>query len=84
MHESSLIASLIEQVEMAAREHGAARVTAVVLLQGALDPSGPEHLREHFAAAAPGTILEGAELRIEANPEPLSSGIILKTVEMEK
>ena len=84
MHESSLIASLIEQVEASAREHDATRVVSVEILQGALDSSGPEHLREHFTAAAPGTMLEGASLRILSNPDPLSTGLVLQSVELEK
>lgn len=84
MHESSLIADLIAKVERAARENGATRVLAVEISMGALEPAGPDHLREHFEAAAPGTMLEGAELRITTNPEPLSSGILLQSVELER
>jgi len=84
VHESSLIESLIRQVESHARENNAKRVISIELLQGALDVSGPEHLRQHFEAAAPGTIIENAELRITADPDPLSSGIILQSIELER
>jgi len=84
MHESSLIENLIGQVEDHARKNGAKRVISVELVQGALDVSGPEHLRQHFRTAAPGTIIENAELRITADPDPLSSGIILQSIELER
>ncbi len=84
MHESSLIADLIAAIERAAIESKATRVLAVELSLGALEPAGEEHLREHFIAAAPGTIVEGAELRITRNLDPLSSGVTLQAVELER
>ena len=84
MHESSLIADLIAKVEDAAKENNATKVVAIDLSFGALEPAGPEHLREHFAAAAPGTIVEGAELRITRDPDPLSSGVNLQSLELER
>jgi Zn finger protein HypA/HybF involved in hydrogenase expression len=84
MHESSLIENLIEQVAEHVREQKASRVVSVELLQGALDSSGADHLRAHFTAAAPGTVIEGAELRVKLNPDPLSSGIILQSIELER
>jgi len=84
LHESSLIADLIAAIEQAAAESNATKVVAVELSLGALEPSGEEHLREHFIAAAPGTIVEGAELRITRNPDPLSSGVTLQAVELER
>ena len=83
MHESSLIHDVIEQVEKLASKHHAKKVVAVELLQGALDSSGQQHLHQHFRAAAPGTVIAGAELRISPNPDPLSGGIILQTVELD-
>ncbi len=84
MHEASLIADLIAKVEQAARDHGAHRVITVAISVGALDPAAPEHLRGHFEAAAAGTMLEGAELRITRNPDPLTSGLLLESVELER
>ena len=84
MHESSLIADLIAKVEETARRNGAAKVVSVEISLGALEPAGEDHLREHFNAAAPGTMLAGAELRFTRNPDPLSSGLILQSVELER
>ncbi len=84
MHETSLIQEVIEQVEKLVQEHDATKVVTVELLQGALDSSGPQHLRDHFIAAAPGTVLEDAEVSISANPDPMSHGIILQTVELDR
>jgi len=83
VHESSLIADLLEKVEAIARENSATRVTAIEITIGALEPAGPDHLREHFNAAIPGTIAEGAELRFRMNEDPLSGGLLLQSVELE-
>ncbi len=84
MHEASLIADLIEKVETVARENGAARVVAVDILIGALDDTTVDHVREHFDMAAPGTLLEGAELRLKIDEDPLSRGLLLQSVELER
>ncbi len=68
MHELSIAISLIELAEGAAREAGAARVTAVHLRLGALSGVVREALEFSFPIAAEGTALEGARLLIEELP----------------
>jgi hydrogenase nickel incorporation protein HypA/HybF len=83
MHESSLIPDLIEKITVLAKENGAQRVTAVDVTIGAMSGIDGDHLREHFAAAATGTLAEGAELRCRISQDPLSTGVILKSLELE-
>jgi hydrogenase nickel incorporation protein HypA/HybF len=86
MHESSLIAGLMEKIAAIAREHGASRIAAVEITIGALAFIGPEHLREHFVLAAAGTLAEGAELRIRVSDDPQdpdAGSIRLEAVEIE-
>ncbi len=68
MHELSVCNALIEQVEVIAREHRAARVASIVLRIGPL--SGIEiALMEHaYPLAATGTVAEDAKLVIESLP----------------
>jgi len=66
MHELSLIIDLMRKIDVIAREQGARRVVGVKVRLGALSHISPAHLREHFEAAATGTIAEAATLDIEA------------------
>jgi hydrogenase nickel incorporation protein HypA/HybF len=84
VHESSLIADLLEKIEAVAHEHSADKVTAIEISIGALSGIGPDHLREHFNAAAAGTVAEGAELRLNMDEDPLSTGLLLQSVELER
>ncbi|USN98007.1 MAG: hydrogenase maturation nickel metallochaperone HypA [Phycisphaeraceae bacterium] len=68
MHELSIAASLIEIAEDAAREAGAGRVRALRVRVGALSGVVIEALEFVYAAAAEGTLCEGARLEIEAVP----------------
>ncbi len=65
MHEQSLLRSLIHQIEAIARAHEAHRIRVVRLKIGPLAHVDAEHLREHFVAAAHGTVAENALLEIE-------------------
>jgi len=69
MHEMSLLRGLLNQIEAAARRHGAARVSVVRLKLGPLAHIEPDHLREHFAQAARGTLADFARLEIETTDE---------------
>lgn len=69
MHEMSLLRGLLGQIERMAREHGADRIGVVRLRLGPLAHIEPDHLREHFVAAARGTIADGARLEIETTDE---------------
>ena len=81
MHESGVIEDLMKAVESAARANNAQKVTSIKLTIGALAGIEPDHLRDHFAIAAVGTIAEGAELHIETTEEP--SGILLQSLDLE-
>jgi hydrogenase nickel incorporation protein HypA/HybF len=68
MHELSLMAGLLRQIEEAALASGAGRVTAVSLKVGELAGVEPALLSGAFDLLAPGTVAEGASLDIEHVP----------------
>ena len=69
MHEMSLLRGLLRQIETLARRNAAGRVTVVRMKLGPLAHIEPDHLREHFAEAARGTVAEGTRLDIETTEE---------------
>jgi hydrogenase nickel incorporation protein HypA/HybF len=69
MHEMSLLRGLLHQIEALACRNSAGRVTVVRLKLGPLAHIEPDHLREHFAQTARGTVAEGARLDIETSEE---------------
>ena len=85
MHEHSLIASLIKQIEAVARENNAAKVTGVKVKLGALSNISPGHFREHFENETGGTIAEGARLDIETAEDindPHAQAILLDSIDV--
>jgi hydrogenase nickel incorporation protein HypA/HybF len=50
----------MRKIDAIAREQGARRVVGVKVRLGALSHISPAHRREHFEAAATGTIAEAA------------------------
>jgi len=84
MHESSLIPDLISKITALASENGSHRVTEVHVTIGALTGMDGDHLREHFIEAAAGTVAEGAQLQCRISDDPLSSAIILDSLELER
>jgi hydrogenase nickel incorporation protein HypA/HybF len=69
VHEISVVQSLIDEVAVAAGTGSGGepwRVTAVRVRVGVMSGVVPEALRFAFDAAAPGTVLAGARLRIES------------------
>lgn len=68
MHELSLVASVFEVLEEKAREHGAARVTKVVLDVGIMSGAVPDLLESAFDAYKKGTLAAGARLEIVVVP----------------
>jgi len=68
VHELSLVASVFDLLEDKAREHGGARVTAVVLKVGVLSGVVPDLLESAFEAYKKGTLAESARLEIAAVP----------------
>jgi hydrogenase nickel incorporation protein HypA/HybF len=86
MHEFSLINDLMRKIDAIAREQGARRVVGVKVRLGALSHLSPDHFREHFEAAATGTIAEAARLDIETlrdERDPHSQDVLLDSVEVE-
>lgn len=84
MHEASLMHDLMEKILDVAKDKGD-RVTAVSIWLGALSHMSPAHFREHYAAAAKGTIAEGAALNIELSEDinhEYAQSILLKNVEV--
>ena len=87
MHESGLIADLLDKIETLARDNSAQKVTSVEVSIGALAGIGPDHFREHFLLETSGTVAEGAELRIKVSDDPLSPNshsVLLESVELER
>ncbi|MBI3962081.1 MAG: hydrogenase maturation nickel metallochaperone HypA [Deinococcus sp.] len=85
MHESSLMAGLLQRIESIAREHGASRVVAVTVQLGALAQVSPDHFREHFVRSASGTVADGARLDIQVLSDvrdPQAQAIVLAGVEL--
>ncbi len=85
-HELTLLADIMRKVEQVASEEHASAVSAVSVELGALAHISPEHLREHFAIAARGTVAECARLDIDAREDitdPNAQEIILRSVEVE-
>ncbi len=86
MHERHLTEDIVHKLEALAGAEGGRRVTRVRVHLGALSHFTPEHFREHFAAAAAGTVVEGAEVQAELGDDPTAPGaqdVLLETVELE-
>ncbi|NIO11993.1 MAG: hydrogenase maturation nickel metallochaperone HypA [Deltaproteobacteria bacterium] len=73
MHESSLIAGLLIQVEGFARRNASSKVVSVRIRIGAHCGLSPDHLRHHFLIQAQGTVAEGARLEIVEGRIPSQS-----------
>lgn len=71
MHELSLVASLFKVLEEKAGEHGAIRITAVVLKVGIMSGVVPDLLESAFEMYKKGTLAEGARLEIVRVPVKL-------------
>jgi hydrogenase nickel incorporation protein HypA/HybF len=68
MHEMSIAESLLNIILQESKSHQASRVIAVALRIGELSAVVPESLRFCFELISQGTIVEGAELRVERVP----------------
>lgn len=68
MHELSLISAVFDLLEEKAREHGATRVSRVVLKVGVLSGAVPDLLVSAFETFGKGTLAEGARLEIVQVP----------------
>ena len=86
MHEASLMKGLMNRLHEIAAAENATRVTGVSVWLGALSHMSREHFREHFVAAARGSLAEGAVLRITLSQDtghPSAQDIVLEDVELE-
>jgi len=70
MHELSLIDPLLRRLEAVAAAEGARRVRGVRVWLGALSQCSPAHFSGHFAAAARGTVADGARLEFTLSDDP--------------
>lgn len=68
MHEFSLVVSMLDLAETAARADGASRIEAIHLEVGALAGVVPEALTFAFGVARQGTMAEHARLEVHALP----------------
>lgn len=68
MHELGLVFEVIKRVETLAAEYNIDRVQKVVLAIGEISYVVPMFIREVYAPACEGTVLEGSELEIETIP----------------
>ena len=68
MHEVSICEHLLALLDQEARRHSVSRIVRLRLEIGRLSCLEPEALRFAFAAMAPGTIAEAAELQIDQPP----------------
>lgn len=85
MHETSLMKSLIRQVNEVAMANGGGQVRRVRVKLGALSNITPGHFREHFDWEAVGTPLCEAELDIDTSDDitaPDAGDIMITGVEV--
>jgi len=64
MHEISIAGAIVDAALDAAKKHGAAKVTEVLIEIGELTSLNPEQLSFIFGIITKGTLLEGADFRI--------------------
>lgn len=86
MHEASLIAAMMAQIEHLASAENASRVVGVKVWLGALSHMSETHFVEHFRDAAAGTIAEGATLDItlsDAIHHANAQDVVIESVEVE-
>jgi len=77
---------LMQRLNAIAAEQGATRVVGVSVRLGALSHFSPAHFREHFAAAARGTLAEGASVEAIVDTDiraPDAADVLLESVELE-
>jgi hydrogenase nickel incorporation protein HypA/HybF len=86
MHERAWVDALIRHVAEAARREGAKRVVGVTVRVGPWSTLSADHVLEHFAQAARGTIAEGARLTvngIDTGTGPIQVSEGLESIEIE-
>lgn len=86
MHEQSLMNDLIAKIEALVKENNARRAISVDVWLGALSHMSPDHFTEHYEESSPGTLAEGASLKIELSEDindPNAQQILLRNIEVE-
>jgi hydrogenase nickel incorporation protein HypA/HybF len=86
MHEASLMANLMRRIHEVAKAERARRVVGVSVWVGGLSHMSAEHLAEHFAQAAAGTLAEGARLDVAVSDDTRhadAQDIVLQSIEVE-
>ena len=79
MHELSIVDAVLDQVQEEVRQSGAGgRVTRLELVIGRLSGVNPDSIRFAFELLAPGTVVEGAEIRIR-EPESSSLAVLVES-----
>jgi hydrogenase nickel incorporation protein HypA/HybF len=83
MHERAVMDDLMAKIIGVADAEGGVRVTRIRVWLGALSHFTPEHFREHFDAAARGTLAEGAAVEATLDDDlsdPRAQGVVLESV----
>ena len=86
MHEKGIIDSLIHKILDLAEKEGAVKVSKVSVKLGALSHMSASHFKEHFDAAAKGTIAENAALETEESDsldDPYAQQVLLKSIDVD-
>jgi hydrogenase nickel incorporation protein HypA/HybF len=76
----------MRRIEVEAEGAGATRVTRVRVRLGALSHFTVDNFREHFEAAARGTLAEGAAVEAELRTDPTeleAQGVVLESIDVE-
>ena len=79
-----MMEELLGELKRLADENGGGRVVAVDIVVGALAGISPDHLREHFLESSPGSVAEGAVFRARMSGDPLSTGLLIESMELER
>jgi hydrogenase nickel incorporation protein HypA/HybF len=74
MHELGVVIEVVKTVEDFARKHGVTEIDSLVLQIGELSSIVPKYVEDCFPAAADGTLLQKAKLKIEIVPGDASCG----------
>lgn len=83
MHELSMMRDLVHKAEAVVKESGGVGATEVIVRRGALTHMSTAHLKQHFEWVVHGTLLDGAELTIEDDPDvgaPAAQDLVLASV----
>ena len=86
MHERSLMDAILRRIQSEADAAGATRVTTVRVRVGPLFHGSAEHLGEHFAEAAHGTIAQHARLVVrvdESADTRYAQDVFLESIDLE-